>query len=141
MGGAAVASGTRQSGRLWCARHTRVAVLTAGATVLLTLFSACAPDGPGSVPTHPTDTYTVTLEWNAPTEDAVGRPLDDLASFRLYYREIGAPSFEPEIDVGTATRASLRGLEAGDYVFAVTAVDSLGNESELSDPLVVEVGP
>jgi hypothetical protein len=111
------------------------------AVASMALFAACAPDGPGSVPTHPTDTYTVTLEWDAPTEDAAGRPLGDLAAFRLYYRKIGAPSFEPEIDVGMATRASLQGLAAGEYVFAVTAVDDLGNESDLSDPLVVEVGP
>jgi hypothetical protein len=39
-----------------------------------------------------------------------------------------------------ATRASLQGIGAGEYVFAVTAVDDLGNESDLSDPLVVEVG-
>jgi hypothetical protein len=136
-----VASGTRQSGRLWCARNTRGPVTVVIAVVWLTLNAACAPEGPGSVPTHPTDTYTVTLEWDAPTEDAVGRPLGDLASFRLYYREIGAPSFEPEIDVGMATRASLQGIAAGEYVFAVTAVDELGNESDLSEPLVVEVGP
>jgi hypothetical protein len=110
------------------------------AVVWLALSSACAPEGPDSVPTHPTDTYTVTLEWDAPTKDALGRPLGDLDSFRLYYREIGAPSFEPGIDVGMATRASLQGIAAGEYVFAVTAVDDLGNESDLSDPLVVEVG-
>jgi len=92
------------------------------------------------VPTHPTDTYTVTLEWDAPTLDAMGRPLDDLASFRLYYRQIGAPAFEPAIDVGPATRASVEGLAAGEYVFAVAAVDELGNESEPSEPLLVEVG-
>ena len=125
---------------MWCARHTLSAVLAIGAGVLFALSSACTPDGPSSVPTHPTDTYTVTLEWDAPTEDALGRPLGDLASFRLYYREIGAAAFEPEIDVGMATRASVQGLEAGEYVFAVTAVDELGNESDLSDPLVVEVG-
>lgn len=83
----------------------------------------------------------MTLEWDAPTTDAVGRPLDDLATFRLYYRPLGAPTFEPEVDVGMATRASVQGLAAGEYVFAVTAVDELGNESDLSDPLLVEVGP
>jgi hypothetical protein len=33
------------------------------------------------------------------------------------------------------------GLAAGDYLFAVTAVDEDGNESEFSDPLPAEVGP
>jgi hypothetical protein len=32
-------------------------------------------------------------------------------------------------------------LEAGSYLFAVTALDIDGNESDFSDPLPVEVGP
>ena len=30
---------------------------------------------------------------------------------------------------------------AGDWAFAVTAVDMAGNESDFSEPLTVEVGP
>jgi hypothetical protein len=44
-------------------------------------------------------------------------------------------------EVGTATRATVHGLPAGEYVFAVTALDTPGNESDLSDPLPVQVGP
>ena len=32
-------------------------------------------------------------------------------------------------------------LAAGDWAFAVTAVDMAGNESDFSEPLTVEVGP
>ena len=44
------------------------------------------------------------------------------------------------IEVGAATRVTVSGLVSGDYLFAVTALDTLGNESDLSDPLPVEVG-
>ena len=45
------------------------------------------------------------------------------------------------VDVGEATRYTVTDLEAGEYLFAVTALDEDGNESDFSDPLPVEVGP
>lgn len=116
-----------------------------GALALLAILvpgSACAPDGPPTdLPTHPSDTYSVSLEWDAPTRDAMGRPLDDLSGYRLYYRPVEAADFGPAVDVGTAARTTVDGLPAGDYLFAVSAVDLEGNESDLSEPLAVEVGP
>ena len=44
------------------------------------------------------------------------------------------------IELGPATRVTVSGLLAGDYLFAVTALDNMDNESDLSDPLSVEVG-
>lgn len=106
------------------------------------LASGCAPEGPsGELPTHPSDTYSVSLEWDAPTTDAMGRPLDDLASYRLYYRYVDEDEFGVPVEAGLATTATVEGLPAGEYLFAVTAVDTEGNESDLSDPLPAEVGP
>lgn len=123
-------------------RTSGVTALTLCTGLALFLVSGCAPDGPsGSLPTHPSDTYSVGLEWDAPTTDALGRPLNDLAGYRLYYRDADATSFGPPLEVGTATDAIVEGLTAGDYLFAVTALDTEGNESDLSDPLPVEVGP
>ena len=45
------------------------------------------------------------------------------------------------IELGAETGVTVSGLLAGDYLFAVTALDTLGNESDLSDPLPVQVGP
>jgi hypothetical protein len=111
--------------------------------VTLAAVAGCTPEGPESgVPTHPGDTYSVTLEWDAPTTDAVGRPLRDLAGYRLYYRASGSgPGGDTMVEVGDATRFTVSGLALGDYLFAVTALDTLGNESDLSEPLPVEVGP
>ncbi|MDP2470767.1 MAG: fibronectin type III domain-containing protein [Candidatus Palauibacterales bacterium] len=124
-------------------RTRRVAALLA----TIALFGApyaCSPEGPeGGLPTHPSDGFTITLEWDAPTQDAAGQPLTDLGGFRLYY----SPSLPPSgaegirIDIGLDTRATVTGLPAGRYYFGVTAVDLAGNESDLSDPLEVEVGP
>ncbi|MGB5526180.1 MAG: fibronectin type III domain-containing protein [Gemmatimonadota bacterium] len=114
-----------------------------GGVFVFAFLAGCAPDGPGGgIPTHPGDTYSVTLEWDAPTTDALGRPLQDLSGYRLYYWESEfAAGSETMIELGAETGVTVSGLLAGDYLFAVTALDTLGNESELSDPLPVEVGP
>jgi len=129
---------------MWHDRNNRSSRTLVACGLALLVLSACTPDGPEQgPPTHPTDRYSLTLEWDAPTTDAVGRPLDDLAGYRLYY----APDPTPElgeaemIEVGDATRYTVTGLEAGSYLFAVTALDLDGNESEFSDPLPAEVGP
>lgn len=128
---------------MWRERYMNRGVLTLAAVLTLALVPGCAPDGPGGgIPTHPGDTYSVTLEWDAPTTDAVGRPLQDLSGYRLYYweSEFTAGS-ETMIELGAETGVTVSGLLAGDYLFAVTALDTLGNESDLSDPLPVQVGP
>ena len=127
---------------MWRERYRKTGALALGAVLSLAVVAGCAPDGStGGVPTHPTDTYSVTLEWDAPTTDAVGRPLYDLSGYRLYYRETdSAAGSETMIELGAQTRVTVSGLPAGDYLFAVTALDTLGNESDLSDALPVEVG-
>ena len=128
---------------MWRECYMKTGAPALGAVLVLALATGCTPDGPGAgIPTHPTDTYSVTLEWDAPTVDAVGRPLDDLSGYRLYYREVGSPAgSEMMLEVGAATRATVQGFSAGEYLFAVTALDVLGNESDLSDALPVQVGP
>lgn len=115
-----------------------------GSLLVLIVASGCSPDAPdGGLPTHPTDTYSVTLEWDAPTEDAVGQPLTDLAGYRLYYSDSDDPQAgnSTMVELADTTRVTVSDLPAGVYVFAVTALDADGNESALSDPLSVEVGP
>jgi hypothetical protein len=75
--------------------------------------------------------------------DAVGRPLEDLAGYRLYYSsDPPSAALDAEmVEVGDTTRYTVTGLAAGDYLFAVTALDEDGNESDFSDPLPAEVGP
>ena len=106
-------------------------------------FTACKPDGPTEPSPPAAPTFTVTLEWNAPTEDALGEPLDDLAGYMVYYRN-SSPANGPGatvIAVGDVTLATVGGLPAGQWRFGVTAQDVSGNESALSNEVQVELGP
>ncbi len=127
---------------MWRERYMRTGVPVLGVLLVSAFAMGCTPEGPGDgIPTHPSDTYSVTLEWDAPTTDAVGRPLEDLQGYRLYYRETeSAAGAETMIELGAETGVTVSGLPAGDYLFAVTALDTLGNESDLSNPLPVQVG-
>jgi PKD repeat protein len=75
----------------------------------------------------------IQLTWNAPTTNADGTSLTDLAGYWLYYGgESG--NYGPRINVGNQTTYLLSGLTGGQtYYFAVTAYDSYGNESALSN--------
>ena len=128
---------------MWHDRNNRISQALVAGTIALVSVASCTPDAPESgPPTHPTEGFSLTLEWNAPTTDAVGRPLDDLAGYRLYYSPDPPTEADAQmVDVGNVTRYTVSGLAAGDYLFAVTAVDEDGNESEFSDPLPAEVGP
>ena len=138
-----VAAGKRATAFMWHDRNNRMSRALMACALALVSTSSCTPDGPESgPPTHPTDRYSVTLEWNAPTTDAVGRPLEDLAGYRLYYSaDLPSEADAEMVEVGNVTLYTVIDLEAGDYLFAVTALDDDGNESEFSDPLPVEVGP
>lgn len=128
---------------MWHDRNNRLSPGLVAVALALASATACAPESPEQgPPTHPTDRYSITLEWDAPTTDAVGRPLEDLAGYRLYYApDPPAEGGEDEmLVVGDTTRYTVTGLAAGSYLFAVTALDQDGNESDFSEPLPVEVG-
>ena len=80
------------------------------------------------------------LEWDAPTTNADGSPLDDLHGYRLYtalsvppcpgpdFQELRAPNRSPA--PGETFPATLAGLTPGTtYFIRVSAVDFHGNES------------
>lgn len=106
-------------------------------------LAACKPDGPTDPAPPAAETFSVTLEWNAPTQDAVGEPLDDLAGYRIHYRS-SSPANGPDatiVEVADATQATVDGMAAGQWHFSVTARDVAGNESAPSNEVQVEVGP
>jgi len=77
-------------------------------------------------------TSNVTLAWDAPTTNADGTKLTDLAGYKLYY---GAESgvYTKTVDVGDITTFQVKGIPDGPYFFAVTAYDTMGNESGYSN--------
>jgi Bacterial TSP3 repeat/Fibronectin type III domain len=75
---------------------------------------------------------SVQLSWTAPTEDATGDPLTDLAGYNVYYG-LASRSYGNPVNVGLFTSASIADLQEGQtYYFAVTAYDQAGNESAFS---------
>lgn len=114
--------------------------------VVVAAFAACKPDGPtepGNLAPPAGETFSVTLQWNAPTEDAEGDPLDDLHGYRIHYRS-SSPANGPGgtvVEVADVTQATVDGVPAGQWRFGVTAYDVSGNESALSNEVQVELGP
>jgi hypothetical protein len=82
-----------------------------------------------------------TLSWDAPTTNADGTPLTDLAGYRIYFGT--SPGiYSKNIDVGNMTVYRINNLTDGlTYFFAVTAYDSDGNESEYSNETSKTIQP
>ena len=76
---------------------------------------------------------SATVFWDAPLTNADNSPLNDLAGFRVHYGT-SPQSYSAFLAVNdpTTTSATISGLTAGTWYFAVTALDQLGNESAFS---------
>lgn len=138
-----------QARSTWDDRPNRATVSGVAGLLLcaaVVTFTACKPGGPtepGDPAPPTTETFSVTLEWNAPTEDAQGDPLDDLEGYRIHYRSSSPANGHGAtvVEVADVTQATVDGVPAGQWRFGVTAHDVAGNESTLSNEVQVEVGP
>ncbi|MFZ5573116.1 MAG: Ig-like domain-containing protein [Thermodesulfobacteriota bacterium] len=87
--------------------------------VIYTVADSTAPLPPGGVSCQ---AGTATLQWSANTES-------DLREYRVYYGT-SSGQYQPYIPAGKATSYTVANLQSGTkYYFAVTAVDTAGNES------------
>lgn len=95
---------------------------------------------PPSQPPASNTSGTVTLSWEAPTENSDGSALVDLKGYKVHY---GAASkrYSDTIKVSNAglTTYVVQNLPAGTYYFAVSAYDSAGRESRLSGEVSTQV--
>jgi hypothetical protein len=77
---------------------------------------------------------SVTLSWAAPTENEDNSPLTDLAGYVIYYgTQAGQYSYTIHIDDPKTTGYKLESLSPGTYYFAITAINTDGAESAVSD--------
>lgn len=82
-----------------------------------------------------------TFEWQAPTTNADGTPLTDLAKYHLYVSRTSGvypatPSAVVQAPATTVGCANVTGLTTTARYFAVvTALDTTGNESERSSEI------
>lgn len=92
--------------------------------VLLVLLAALVPS---------VHAVSLQLSWTAPTTNADGSPLTDLAGYYVHYGT--SPGlYSTTVPVGLVTTYQVDGLTAGvEYHFAVTAVDTSENVSTYSD--------
>jgi hypothetical protein len=79
-------------------------------------------------------TGSASLSWVAPTTRTDGSALTNLAGFRIYYGT-SQTSLTNTVSVtnATVTTAVVSNLTSGTWYFAVTALDSSGNESDKSN--------
>jgi hypothetical protein len=117
--------------------------------ITASVMVGCVPEAPGGADEPvgpgtpgPEARYSVQLRWIAPETDAEGEPLGDLEGFRLYFAPAPEQLMETggSIDVGIEAEGLVTGLSVGEWHFAVTAVDTAGNESLPSESVQVEVG-
>jgi PKD repeat protein len=76
---------------------------------------------------------SVQLSWTAPTTNANGTALTDLAGYKVYYGTSSRQYTSP-VTIGNQTSYTLSGLTSGQrYYISVTARDTSGNESTFSN--------
>lgn len=88
-------------------------------------------------------TGSATLTWTPPTENTDGTPYTNYGGFRIYYGTLEAP-LANEIDLPDTTNTLntyvVDNLPYGTYQFAMTAYNSAGMESDLSNSATKVVG-
>ena len=77
----------------------------------------------------------MTLAWDAPTTNADGTPLNDLAGYKIYYG-VSSGNYSVVIDAGNVSSYDISNLPAGTYYFAITAYDTSYNESTYSNEVI-----
>jgi hypothetical protein len=77
---------------------------------------------------------SATLTWQPPTQNTDGSPLTNLAGYRVYWG-LSASNLASSVTLNNAGLTSyvVQNLAPGTYYFAVSALNSLGVESELSN--------
>lgn len=110
------------------------------------LYPEPRPDPPS--PSNPPDNQTQTDEtgrgrlffvWDAPTTNADGTPLEDLAGYKLYRSLAGGQPTSVDVGVSRDWEVVSSSLDAGEWSFWVTAYDLAGNESERSNVVTESV--
>jgi len=100
---------------------------------------------PSPVPAPtPAAMHSVQLSWSAPATRADGSPLaaNQLAGYRIYYTATDTPANADTmlpVSGGATTSLKVNLPSAGEYSFAITALDQSGLESSLSAPVSVSV--
>ena len=124
-------SGTPTANQVGTFRAIQIGVLDGTVHASLPPFSITVV--PPTSPPVSGGTNSVTVSWQAPTDNTDGSQMTDLSGYKIYYGE--APrDYSSTIQVTNPglTMYVVENLPAGRYYFAVTAYNSLGAESPFS---------
>lgn len=88
-----------------------------------------------------TGSVSFTLTWNAPTKNADGSPLRDLAGYRIYYGTASGEYSETiKLNSPGVTSYVIENLAPGTYFLTMTSINQANLESTYSQELSVELG-
>jgi hypothetical protein len=124
-------SGTPTTAQVGRTAGIQISVSDGRATVALPAFDLEVVNTTTSPPTPVANNATVS--WVAPTTNADGTPLSDLAGYKLYYgQNAGALDRVVNVIGASTTSQVVQNLGSGQWFFAVAALNSSGLESALS---------
>lgn len=115
---------------------TRGGSTTTGSTTGDSVTDGPTTSGPTTTTAPPAASAStgVTLGWVAPTQNSNGTPITDLAGYKIHYGTMSQDyTQEVAIDNPSLSRYVVDSLPSGTYYFAITAYNSKGIESALSD--------
>jgi hypothetical protein len=126
-------SGTPVTANVGTTSLIQISVGDGTATASLMAFSIAVKSGVAS-------SNSLKLSWTAPTLDANGQPMTDLAGYRVYYGT-SAKNLNTvvNVDKATVTDQIISNLQAGTWYFAVTSYNTAKIESDLSAILPVTI--
>jgi len=107
--------------------------MTVGITISVSDNKASVSLAPFNLEVRQIALGSATVFWSAPSTNADGSMLTDLAGFRVHYGRV-SQSYSNVVEIGDSAQSAvlIDELEPGTYFFAVTALDQAGNESALS---------
>ncbi len=91
-----------------------------------------------STPSTPSGTGSATLSWDQVTENTDESPYTDPGGYIVYYGT-SAGNYAYSSSIGNFSSATISSLTPGTWYFAITAYNSIGNESIKSDEISVTV--
>lgn len=113
-----------------------VALVAGGSDAVLATVNDISRSGRQAIDTTPAATTgSVTLNWNAPTQNEDGSALTDLAGYKIYWGT--TPGNYPDfvtIDGANETTYVVENLPFGTYEFVATSFNTSGVESDYSSP-------
>ena len=116
--------------------------VTVGITISVSDNKASVSLAPFNLEVRQIPLGSATVFWSAPSTNADGSMLTDLAGFRVHYGRVSR-SYSNVVEIGDSSQSAvlIDELEPGTYFFAVTAFDRAGNESVLSVEVSKVVDP